>query len=122
VISGREGLTQERGKSLGYQGFYLGWVYISGGWRGWREGMGDFPDITSPLGWDFREQDSGMMNLFRSKIRNQHSTFNIQHSTFNIQHSTFNIQHSTFNNPSHPGDGAGYWTSMDECRLLILDF
>jgi hypothetical protein len=36
--------------------------------------MGDFPDITSPLGWDFREQDSGMMNLFRSKIRNQHSS------------------------------------------------
>jgi hypothetical protein len=63
--------------------------------------MGDFPDITSPLGWDFREQDSGMMNLFRSKIRNQHSTFI---------------------NPSHPGDGAGYWTSIDECRLLILDF
>jgi hypothetical protein len=26
--------------------FYPVWVRISGGWRGWREGMGDFPDIT----------------------------------------------------------------------------
>jgi len=31
---------------LEYQGFSRGWVRISGGWRGWREGMGDFPDIT----------------------------------------------------------------------------
>jgi hypothetical protein len=29
---------------------------------------------------------------------------------------------SSIINPSHPGDGAGYWTSIDECRLLILDF
>jgi hypothetical protein len=34
--------------------------------------MGDFPDITSPLGWDFRGQDSGMMNL--SPIKNPKST------------------------------------------------
>ena len=31
---------------MGYQGFSPVWVRISGGWRGWREGMGDFPDIT----------------------------------------------------------------------------
>jgi hypothetical protein len=96
VISGREGLTQERVESLGYQGFSPVWVRISGGWRGWREGMGDFPDITSPLGWDFREQDSGMMNL--SPINNQQSTINNQQSTIGNQQSTINNQQSTIIN------------------------
>jgi hypothetical protein len=39
--------------------------------------MGDFPDITSPLGWDFRGQDSGMMNLFRSTIINHQSSIHL---------------------------------------------
>ena len=34
---------------------------------------------------------------FETKLRHQHSTFNVQHSTFDIRQSTFDSQHSTIN-------------------------
>ena len=46
VISGMEVLPEKRGESLVDQGFSPGRVRGSGGWRGWREGMGDFPDLA----------------------------------------------------------------------------
>jgi hypothetical protein len=39
-------LPRERGKIVGISRFFTGKGAISGGWRGWREGLGDFPDIT----------------------------------------------------------------------------
>ena len=46
VISGREFSPDKRKKSLVDQGFSPGRVRGSGGWRGWREGMGGFPDLA----------------------------------------------------------------------------
>ena len=46
VKSGREVLPEKMVESKVDQGFSPGRVRGSGGWRGWREGMGDFPDIA----------------------------------------------------------------------------
>ena len=57
MISGREILPEKRGESLVDQGFSPGRVRGSGGWRGWREGMGGFPDLAGRGGGGIRRKE-----------------------------------------------------------------